>query len=112
MPKAVNARLGFMLPDEQALPAEIEMPAESNRTSWAAALSPGMVQACIDDKRMPPVGWYTPPASVIGYSRSNIGYARSCSHFTIGKASLGPPGKRPILNCSTAVANPTAAGTF
>ena len=34
-------RLGFMLPDEQALPAETEMPARSSWTSWLGARHAG-----------------------------------------------------------------------
>ena len=39
---APRTRLGFMLPDEQALPAETEMPARSSCTSWLALATPGM----------------------------------------------------------------------
>src|SRR5204863_8233013 len=41
-PMAARTRLCFMLPDEQALPAETEMPARSNWTSWLALGTPGM----------------------------------------------------------------------
>ena len=39
---AASTRLGFMLPDEQALPADTEMPARSNCTSWLALGTPGI----------------------------------------------------------------------
>src|SRR5690348_15858493 len=39
-PIAASTRLGFMLPDEQALPAETEMPARSSWTSWVALATP------------------------------------------------------------------------
>ena len=39
---AVRTRLGFMLPDEQALPAETEMPARSSWTSWLALATSGI----------------------------------------------------------------------
>jgi hypothetical protein len=39
---AVSTRLGFMLPDEQALPAETEMPARSSCTNWLALATAGM----------------------------------------------------------------------
>src|SRR5688572_17005838 len=42
MPMASSARLGFMLPDEQALPADIAMPARSNWTNWLALTTPGI----------------------------------------------------------------------
>src|SRR5918993_1680633 len=41
-PMASRTRLGFMLPDEQALPAEIAIPARSNCTSWLALATPGI----------------------------------------------------------------------
>src|SRR6185369_132956 len=41
-PIAASTRLGFMLPDEQALPAETEMPARSSCTSWLALAAPGI----------------------------------------------------------------------
>src|SRR5690242_10053702 len=41
-PIAASTWLGFMLPDEQAEPAETEMPARSKRISCAAAAVPGM----------------------------------------------------------------------
>ena len=41
-PIAASTRLGFMLPDEQALPADTEMPARSSCTSWLALATPGM----------------------------------------------------------------------
>ena len=39
---AASTRLAFMLPDEQALPADTEMPARSSWTSWLALATPGM----------------------------------------------------------------------
>ena len=41
-PIASRTWLGFMLPDEQALPAETAIPARSNWTSWLALDRPGM----------------------------------------------------------------------
>src|SRR6476646_6787826 len=37
-----KTRLGFMLPEEQALPADTEMPARSSCTSCAALAMPGI----------------------------------------------------------------------
>ncbi len=42
MPMASSTRLGFMLPDEQALPADTAMPARSNWTNWLALATPGI----------------------------------------------------------------------
>src|SRR5215218_5601421 len=41
-PIASRTRLGFMLPDEQALPAEIAIPARPKCTSWFALATPGI----------------------------------------------------------------------
>src|SRR5690242_2497566 len=41
-PIAASTRLGFMLPEEQALPADTEIPARSSCTSWLALAVPGM----------------------------------------------------------------------
>src|SRR6185369_6098784 len=41
-PIAERTRLGFMLPEEQALPAETEIPARSSWTSWLALATPGI----------------------------------------------------------------------
>jgi hypothetical protein len=39
---ASTTRLGFMLPDEQALPAETDIAARSNCTNWLALATPGI----------------------------------------------------------------------
>jgi hypothetical protein len=41
-PIASRTRLGFMLPDEQALPADTAIPARSNWTSWLELATPGI----------------------------------------------------------------------
>jgi hypothetical protein len=41
-PIAASTLLGFMLPDEQALPAETEIPARSSCTSWLELSSLGI----------------------------------------------------------------------
>src|SRR5689334_13868918 len=42
MPMADRTRLAFMLPDEQALPADTEIPARSSCTSWLELVTPGI----------------------------------------------------------------------
>ena len=46
-PIAASTRLAFMLPLEQALPAEIAIPARSNWTNWLALVTPGIAIAPI-----------------------------------------------------------------
>src|SRR6476659_4873728 len=62
---AARTRLGFMLPDEQALPADTAMPARSSCTRWLELAMPGIGYARIVAIRVPFAAITTPPLLTI-----------------------------------------------
>jgi hypothetical protein len=98
IPMAASTWLGFIDPDEQALPALTEMPARSSWTSWLAELTPGIATPPIVARRAAHSAMMTPPSERMASS------SRARRPASRGMASrTAPP--------ASAAASPAAPGT-
>ena len=92
-PIAARTWLDFIDPDEQALPALIEIPARSNWTSWLAALTPALVREAAER-------WLDPRALIAAMTNMQGQVAAGVS--TIGQAAAaaaldGPQDAVPVM---------------